>query len=157
MWHAGSSVFIEACRLFSCSMWDPVLGPEVEPGLPAWGAWNLSRWTTREVTSIVSHASLMRKQPAQRAPLVQVVDWIVGFPNGVMGFPGGSKVKKPPANAGRQKRPGLNPWVGKIPWRRKWQPTPVFLPGKSQGQRSLAGYNPWGHKRFRYHLATNNK
>ena len=37
-------------------------------------------------------------------------------------------------------------WVRKIPWRRKWQPTPVFLPGESQGQRSLAGYSPWGHK-----------
>ena len=37
-------------------------------------------------------------------------------------------------------------WVGKIPWRRKWQPTPVFLPRKSQGQRSLVGYSPWGHK-----------
>ena len=38
---------------------------------------------------------------------------------------------------------GCDPWVGKIPWRRKWQPTPVFLPGKSHGQRSLAGYSPW--------------
>ena len=37
-------------------------------------------------------------------------------------------------------------WVGKIPWRRKWLPTPVFLPGKSHGQRSLAGYSPWGLK-----------
>ena len=36
--------------------------------------------------------------------------------------------------------------VGKIPWRRKWQPTPVFLPGKSHGQRSLAGYSPWGKR-----------
>ena len=41
------------------------------------------------------------------------------------------------------KRPGFDPWVEKIPWRRKWQPTPVFLPGKSHGQRSLAGYGPW--------------
>ena len=41
----------------------------------------------------------------------------------------------------------LNRWVRKIPWSRKWQPTPVFLPGKSQGQRSLVGYHPWGHKR----------
>ena len=40
----------------------------------------------------------------------------------------------------------LDPWVGKIPWRRKWQPTPVFLPGKSHGQRSLVGYSPWGSK-----------
>ena len=37
-------------------------------------------------------------------------------------------------------------WVGKIPWRRKWQPTPVFLPGESHRQRSLAGYSPWGRK-----------
>ena len=43
-------------------------------------------------------------------------------------------------------RPGFNPWVGKIPWRRKWQSTPVLLPGKSHGQRSLEGYSSWGHK-----------
>ena len=46
------------------------------------------------------------------------------------------------------------PWVGKILWRRKWQPTPVFLPGKSHGQRSLAGYSPWGCKRVRHDLVT---
>ena len=40
----------------------------------------------------------------------------------------------------------FNPWVRKIPWSRKWQPTPVFLPGKSHGQRNLVGYSPWGHK-----------
>ena len=40
----------------------------------------------------------------------------------------------------------FSPWVRKIPWRRAWQPTPVFLPGESQGQRSLAGYSPKGHK-----------
>ena len=45
-----------------------------------------------------------------------------------------------------------NPWVRKIPWRRKWQTMPVFLPGKSHGHRSLAGYSPWGHKRTRYDL-----
>ena len=44
------------------------------------------------------------------------------------------------------RRPGFDSWVGKIPWRRKWQPTPVFLPGVSHGQRSLAGYSPWGCK-----------
>ena len=47
----------------------------------------------------------------------------------------------------RCRRPGLDPWVGKIPWRRKWQPTPVFLPGESHGQRSLAGCSPWGSQR----------
>ena len=44
------------------------------------------------------------------------------------------------------RRPGFDPWVGKIPWRRKWQPTPVFLPGESHGWRNLVGYSPRGHK-----------
>ena len=46
----------------------------------------------------------------------------------------------------RSKTCRFNPWVGKIPWRREWQPTPVFLPGKFHGESILAGYNPWGHK-----------
>ena len=45
---------------------------------------------------------------------------------------------------GRQWRHGFNSWLGKIPWRRKWQPISVFSPGKSHGQRSLVGYSPWG-------------
>ena len=54
--------------------------------------------------------------------------------------------------------PEFDPWVGKIPQRRKWQPTPVFLPGKSHGQRSFfAGYSPRDHKRVRHNLATKNK
>ena len=57
-------------------------------------------------------------------------------------FSGGSVVKNPPPN----RRCGFDPWVRKIPWRRKWQYTPVCLPGKSHEQRSLAGYNPWGPK-----------
>ena len=40
----------------------------------------------------------------------------------------------------------FNPWAGKIPWRRKWQPAPVLLTGESHGQRNLAGYSPWGCK-----------
>ena len=58
----------------------------------------------------------------------------------LVGFPGGSMVKNLPGNAGNARK---DPWVRKIPWRRKWHPTPVFLPGKSHGQRSLVGYNPW--------------
>ena len=57
-------------------------------------------------------------------------------------FLGGSVVKNPSANA----RCRLDPWVGKIPGRRKWQPTPVFLSGESHGHRSLAGYSQWRHK-----------
>ena len=46
----------------------------------------------------------------------------------------------------RLKRHWFDPWVKKIPWRRAWQPTPVFLSGESHGQSSLVGYSPWGHK-----------
>ena len=46
----------------------------------------------------------------------------------------------------RCKRCGFDPWVRKKSWRKKWQPTPVFLPGKFHGQRSLVGYSPWSHK-----------
>ena len=53
-------------------------------------------------------------------------------------------VKVPVCNAGN---PGLTPLVGKIPWRRKWQPTPGLLPGKFHGWRNLIGYSPWGHTR----------
>ena len=44
------------------------------------------------------------------------------------------------------RRTSFDPWVGKIPWRRIWQTAPLFLPGESYGQRSLAGYSPWGRK-----------
>ena len=44
------------------------------------------------------------------------------------------------------RRPGFDPWVGKIPWRREWQPTPAFSPGESHGQRSLTGYSAQTHK-----------
>ena len=54
----------------------------------------------------------------------------------------------------RLRRRRFEAWVGKIPWRRKWQPTPVFLPGKSPGERSLVGYSLWGHKRVGYNLET---
>ena len=53
-------------------------------------------------------------------------------------------------------RHGFNPWVRKIPWRRKWQHTPLFLPGKSHGQRSLEGYSP-DHERIRHSLPTEQK
>ena len=52
------------------------------------------------------------------------------------------------------RRCGFYPWVGKIPWRKKWQPIAIFLPGKSHGQRSLVGYTPWGCKRVRHDWAT---
>ena len=65
--------------------------------------------------------------------------------NNVVDFSGGSVVKNPPAMQEMFKT--LVPSLGrKILWRRRWQPTPVFLPGKSHGQSSLVGYSPWGPK-----------
>ena len=63
--------------------------------------------------------------------------------NLLMSFPRSSVSKESACNAGD---PGFDSWVGKIPWRRKWQPTPVFLLGESTGQRSLASYSPWYRK-----------
>ena len=79
----------------------------------------LNHWTTREVL----------------ASLIFVPTSSLG------GFPGGSVVKNPPANEGDL---GLIPGLGRFLLRRKWQPSPVFLPEKSNGQRRLRGYSPWG-------------
>ena len=61
-------------------------------------------------------------------------------------YPGGSGDEEPACRCRRCKRLGFDSWVGKIPWRRQWQPTPVFLLGETHGQRSLAGHSPWGRK-----------
>ena len=61
----------------------------------------------------------------------------------VLGFPGGSDGTESACNAGDQ---GSIPGLGKIPWRREWLPTPVFLPGEFHGERSLVAYSPWGCK-----------
>ena len=62
---------------------------------------------------------------------------------GSTSFPDSSVGKKICLQCGRS---GFDPWVGKILWRRQWHPTPVLLPGKSHGRRSLVGYSPWGPK-----------
>ena len=61
-------------------------------------------------------------------------------------FSGGASGKEPACQCRRGKRHEFDPCVGKIPWRRKWQPTPVSFPGESHGQRSLAGDSPLGHE-----------
>ena len=59
----------------------------------------------------------------------------------LLSFPGGASGKEPACQSRRCQRCGLDPWVGKVPWRRTWPSTPVSLPGESHGQRSLAGYS----------------
>ena len=64
----------------------------------------------------------------------------------VKNLPGGASGNEPTCQCRKHKRCGFDSRVGKIPWRRAWHPTPVFLPGESHGQRSLVGYSPLSHK-----------
>ena len=69
----------------------------------------------------------------------------------ILGLPRWFSGKKSPCQCRRHR---FDSWVRKSPWRRKWQPTPVFLPGESYRQGNLAGYSLWGHKRVGHDLAT---
>ena len=64
----------------------------------------------------------------------------------LFGVPEWHNGKESVCHCRRCRRHGFDPWVGKIPWHRKWQPTPVFLPGEFHGQKSLVGYSPQGRK-----------
>ena len=64
----------------------------------------------------------------------------------IFSIPGGTIGKESTCQCQRHKRCKFDPWVERLPWRKTWQPTAVFLSGKFQGQRSLAGYSPWGCK-----------
>ena len=64
-------------------------------------------------------------------------------------FPGGIVTENLPASAGDTGRFRFDPWIGKITWRREWQPTLVFLPGEFHGQRSMVGYSPWDRRQTR--------
>ena len=83
-----------------------------------------------------------QKQWGERGPHLQKQDLQVTLL--VWGLPRCCSGKESTSPCRRLRCVGSVPWVGKIPWRRKWQPIPVFLPGKSQGQRNLVGYSPWG-------------
>ena len=89
--------------------------------------------------------SLFQQNSALPTPCLFFPFWVGLFPIG--GFPGGAIGKEPACQCRRYTACGFNPWVRKIPWRRTWQPIPVFLPGESHGQRSLEGYSPLGGTR----------
>ena len=100
----------------------------------------------------VSWKSYRKLSSGQGAGIISLVwpSYIWRCLLGILGFLGGSVVK----NTCQCSRPKFDPWVRKIPWRRKWQPTLVFLPGKSHEQRSLLGYSPWGGKRVKCNWAS---
>ena len=87
-------------------------------------------------------AQLVKNLPAMQKTAVRFLGHEVSLPTpGFFGFSGGSDSKESTCNV---RRPGFSPWVGKIPWRRAWEPTPVFLPGESPWTEG--GYSPGGCK-----------
>ena len=89
------------------------------------------------------HVSKSWTRPCQENPVPSGF-WVSIRARG--GFPGGAVGKEPTCQCRRHKRCGFDTWVRKSSWRRKCQPTLVYLPGKSHGQRSVAGCSPWGHR-----------
>ena len=100
-------------------------------------------WVKQELGIIYEHhkPSVTKQFPPQGYCLAALTTfWLIYLSLGLLWWLRGLSVCLQCA------RPGFDPWVGKIPWRRKWQPTPVFLPGESHGWRNLVGYSPWGRK-----------
>ena len=137
------------CRLFNlpvcaCSVAQlcPVLCNPVEWGLPGSSVHGILQ------AGILEWAAIPSSRGSSQSRDRTQVSHIAGrfFTIWATGFPCGSVVKESACQCRKQRRHWLDPWVGKIPWRRKWQLALVFLPGESYGQGSLAGYSPWGCK-----------
>ena len=99
--------------------------------------------------SFISNPILYEELNGLSPQSLQILKYYGSFLHSIrdsMGSPGSTSGKESACQCRRHKGRGLDPWVGKIPWRRKWQTTPVFLPGKLHGQRSLAGFSLWGRK-----------
>ena len=121
-----------------------------------------SQWCHSAISSwVVPFSSCPQSLPASESfPVSQLFAW-GGQSTGVSALaswiltvlyffftilPGWLSGKESACQCRRHRRLEFSPWVGKTPWRRKWQPTPVFLPGEFHGQRSLVGYSPWSRK-----------
>ena len=105
----------------------------LDANLEKWYGW--SYWQSRNTGMDIENGHQGGKQSGR--------SWEIGIDIfTLLGFPGGTSGEEPICQSRRHKRKQFDPWVSKIPWRRKWQPTPVFLPGEFCEQRSLVGYNP---------------
>ena len=117
---------------------------EIKTKINKWDLIKLKRFCTAKET-----INKVKRQPSEWEKIIANETTEKGLISKIskhlMGFPTGSVLKNLP-HFGRCRRYGFNPWVGKIPCRKEWQPTPVFLPGESHGQRSLVSHSPWGHR-----------
>ena len=101
-------------------------------------------WATREVLYVylLTIWSSYLQTVFSHFPNIYIYIFSIAY----LGFPDGTSCKESTYQCRWHKRCEFDPWMRKIPWRRAWQPTPVFLSGESHGQRSLASYNPWGRR-----------
>ena len=126
---------------------------------PIWGSyfafWGLEAVFEPFVQLMKKKALLVFSLGTPKDPRFFLIHWWQYFPSSHwfrrskelnLGLSGGTSGKESACQCKTRKRHGFDPWVGKIPWSRKWQPTQIFLPEKFQGQRSLAGYSPRGCK-----------
>ena len=106
-----------------------------------------SKWESDvfKTTGHITVLLLKLKSPISLRGKAQTLPWVWSPVALDLGFPGGTSGNELECQWRRQQRWGFEPGVGKIPWRREWQPTLIFLPGESHGQRSLAGCGPQGH------------
>ena len=116
----------------------------------SWRTWNLPAPQRMEIWSArkwerhwpgLQQGSIVIQRTTERRESFFLNLWLLQYR-----FPGGTSNKELACQCRRHKRRGFSPWVRKIPWRREWQPTPVFLSGESHGQRSLVGCRPQCHK-----------
>ena len=114
------------------------------------------KWTTWIAWKILTQnplrTDLQKKSKSFQQTELKQLAWLTQLPPNLVldsrqnGLPMWHSGKEFACRCRRYMRRRFNPWVMKIPWSRKWQPIPVFLPGKFHGQRSLSSYSPWGHK-----------
>ena len=127
-------------------------GTNSQEALPPPEEEQLPSFTEKSIESDKDHITCILPHCSKRfrTPLVPALCCCVKPSNSlgfyVNGLPRWCSGKGSASKCRRLRRREFNPCIRKFPWRRKWQPAPVLLPGESHGQRSLVGYSPWGHK-----------
>ena len=112
-------------------------------------------WILPNISSINNYKQTLSEDGITISQLIPWSQYLIPKPDthkktaNQEGVPGATSGEEPTCQCRRRKRRGLDPWTRKVPWRRKWHPTPVFLSGEALGQKSLVGCSPWGHNRTR--------
>ena len=117
---------------------------EGQESLMFYSPWGCKGVDMTETEKQHTHTHTLELQFKYFSEFLKLAVILAGYP--LWGLPTWCSGKEPTCPCRRHKRHGLDPWVEKIPWRRTRQPTPVFLSGKPQGQRSPVGYHPMGCK-----------